>query len=177
MKKLLFFVLVMLLSFYFVSCTSDNAEKENSRHSTSDTSSPTNENNTSSAIAQGEPVPTFTIDWPSEMLPSDFPNLGKVTKVYDSRSFVKKVTINWNIVSEDQVKEIIDKLNAYLDYDHAWQDYFYSDGIKYKPGTQDESIRIVVRYMQSASGEIEPEFEPQFFLEITGDGIPDKNNK
>jgi hypothetical protein len=30
--------------------------------------------------------------------------------------------------------------------------------------------------MQSASGEIEPEFEPQFFLEITGDGIPDKNN-
>jgi hypothetical protein len=97
--------------------------------------------------------------------------------VYDSRSFVKKVTINWNIVSEDQVKEIIDKLNAYLDYDHAWQDYFYSDGIKYKPGTQDESIRIVVRYMQSASGEIEPEFEPQFFLEITGDGIPDKNNK
>lgn len=174
MKKLFLVLLMMLLTFFFVSCTSDKLEKENGGNHTSDTSIPTNGNNTSSAITQGDPVPTFTIDWPSEMLPDDFPDLGKVTKVYDSRSFVKKVTVNWNIVSEDQVKEIVDKLNAYLDYDHAWQGDFYSDGIKYKSGTEDESIKVVVRYMPSASGEIEPDFNPQFYLEISGDGIPDK---
>ena len=174
MKKPLLFLLVILLSFSFVSCASDDIEMENSGHTTSNNSSPTNQNNTRPSIAQGEPVPTFTTDWPSEMLPDDFPNLGKVTEVYDSRSFVKQIRVIWNIVSEDQVKEIVDRLNAYLDYDHVWQGNFYSDGIKYKSGTQDESIRVVVRYMQSASGEIEPEFDPQFFLEITGDGITDK---
>ncbi|MDD2362079.1 MAG: hypothetical protein PHH84_03850 [Oscillospiraceae bacterium] len=174
MKRMFLFFIVVLLSFSFVSCTSADLKKENSSDPTSDTSSLSNGNNTSSAIPQGEPVPTFTVDWPSEMLPSDFPDLGKITKVYDSRAFVKKVTVNWNIVSEDQAKEIVDKLNAYLDYDHVWQGDFYSDGIKYKLGTEDESIRIVVRYMKAASGEIEPEFKPQFYLEISGAGIPDK---
>ena len=172
MKRLFLFFIVVLLSFSFVSCTSVDPKKENSNDPTSDTSTLANGNNTSSAIPQGEPVPTFTVDWPSEMLPDDFPDLGKVTKVYDSRSFVKKITVNWNIVSEDQVKEIVDKLNAYLDYDHVWQGDFYSDGIKYKPGTEEESIRVVVRYMKAASGEIEPEFKPQFYLEISGQGIP-----
>ena len=172
MKKLFLFFIVVLLSFSFVSCTPVYPKKENSNDPTSDTSTGVNGNNTSAAIPQGEPVPTFTVDWPSEMLPDDFPDLGKVTKVYDSRSFVKKITVNWNIVSEDQVKEIVDKLNAYLDYDHVWQGDFYSDGIKYKPGTEEESIRVVVRYMKAASGEIEPEFKPQFYLEISGQGIP-----
>ena len=174
MKRWSLFFIVVLLSFSFVSCTPVDPKKEDSTDPTSDTSTPTNGNNTSSAIPQGKPVPTFTVDWPSEMLPEDFPDLGKVTKIYDSRDFVKKITVNWNIVSEDQVKEIVDKLNAYLDYDHAWQGDFYSDGIKYKPGTEDESIRIVVRYMPTSSGEIEPGFKPQFYLEISGAGIPDK---
>ena len=172
MKRLFLFFIVLMLSFSFVSCTSADSKKENSNEPKGDRSSGANGDNTSAVIPQGDRVPTFTVDWPSEMLPDDFPDLGKVTKVYDSRTFVKKVTVNWNIVSEDQVKEIVDKLNDYLDYDHVWQGDFYSDGIKYISSTEDESIRIVIRYMKAASGEIEPEFKPQFYLEISGAGIP-----
>lgn len=170
MKKLFFLILVILLSFSLISCTNENSKVDSGGV---DKSGSADEDDIPSEIAQGKLVPTFTIDWPSEVLPGDFPNLGKVTKVYDSRPFYKKITINWNIVSESQVNDIIDKLNAYLDYDHAWQGGFYSDGIKYKSGTEDEFINVVVRYSPSASGEMEPDFKPQFYLEITGQGIPD----
>ena len=171
LKKILSFVFVVVLLFSFVSCGSDDPQKE--EESKKAVSEVTEE--TSKAVQQGDPEPTFTVDWPADMLPDDFPNLGKVTKVYDSRAFVKKITINWNIISEQQVKEIVDQLNAYLDYDHAWQDYFYSDGIKYKTGTEDEFINVVIRYSPSASGQIEPNLEPQFYLEISGEGIKDEN--
>lgn len=173
-RKYLAFLLAMLLVISFVSCVSDKSKRINDNNSSNNTSSSKDEGNTTSVIIQGEPEPTFTVDWPSEMLPDDFPDLGKVTKIFDSRSYSKKVTIIWNMVSEDQVKEIVDKLNTYLDNDHAWQGSFYSDGVKYQSGTEDEYIRVVIRYMPSASGEIDPDFDPQFFLEISGVGIPDK---
>ncbi|MDD2418106.1 MAG: hypothetical protein PHR18_02905 [Oscillospiraceae bacterium] len=114
-----------------MSCTNGEPKNE-SNNAPSENSNTTVEGDETSEtlpIAQGDPVPIFTVDWPSEMLPTDFPNLGKVTKVFDSRFFGKMITINWTMLSEDQVKEIVDKLNAYLDYDHAWQGSFYSDGI------------------------------------------------
>lgn len=170
-KKILVLLLIALLIFSFTSCFTNGAEsKDNLSKSTSKSD---DESVQTSAVHQGDPVPTFDVDWPSEMLPDDFPDLGKVTKIYDSRAFINKVTIHWNILTEDQVEEIVEKLNAYLDYDHAWQDYFYSDGLKYKPGTEDEYIRVVIRYSPTASGEIEPDFKPQFYLEISGEGIPD----
>ena len=61
-----------------------------------------------------------------------------------------------------------------MDYDHAWQGYFFSDGLKYKPGTEDEFIRVVIRYQTSAPGSLEPDFDPQFYLEISGEGLPPK---
>lgn len=181
LKKTVLLLLIMLLTLSFASCVpgelntinNDVNNDINNDNLPSNTDSEAGGDNETPEATYGEPVPTFSVDWPSEMLPDDFPDLGKVTKIYDSRAFVKKVTVNWNIVSEEQVKEIVDKLNAYLDYDHAWQDYFYSDGIKYKDGTEDELIRVVIRYMASASGAIEPNFEPQFYLEISGEGIPD----
>lgn len=172
-KKTVLFLLVMLLMLSFASCVSDKPSQETNPANQANQTTKAEGNDTTPAIHQGEPVPTFTVDWPSEMLPSDFPDLGKVTKAHRS-SFSKVATIYWNMVTEEQVEEIVDKLNAYLDYDHAWQDYFYSDGIKYQPGTEDESIRVVIRYMTDASGEIEPNFNPQFFLEISGPGLPDK---
>lgn len=173
-KKYLAFLLIMFLIVPFTSCVSDGPQNESNGNDSSDISSFSEVEDTSSEIVQGEPKPTYTVDWPSEMLPDDFPDLGKVTKVYDSRSFSKKITINWNMVNEDQVNEFVDKLNAYHDLEHVWQGNFYSDGVKYEIGTEDEYIRVVIRYMSSATGEIEPDFNPQFFLEITGPGIPDK---
>lgn len=173
LKKTLIFLLIILLIFSFASCDKDYSEQISKGTSTSKENSQTTSSTQPPVSKQSDPVPTFTDDWPSEILPADFPDLGKVTKVYDSRRFVKQVTVHWNIVTENQVKEIVDKLNAYLDYDHAWQGNFYSDGIKYIPGTQDEFIRVEIQYIPSASGEIEPEFKPQFYLEISGAGIPD----
>lgn len=172
LKRICLLLLIALLTLSFVSCAIDDSKKESSNNSL-ETSSSADEKNTASEISQGEPVQTFTVDWPCETLPADFPDLGKVTEVYNS-SFVKKVTVNWNIVTEDQVNEIVDKLNAYLDYDHVWQGTFYSDGLKYKSGTEDESVRVVIRYMPSASGKIEPELDAQLYLEISGEGLPDK---
>lgn len=62
------------------------------------------------------------------------PDLGEVSSVIDARAFVKSITIYWNTVTQDEINVILYKLNEYPDYDHAWQDYFYSDEIKYKYG-------------------------------------------
>lgn len=181
LKKLIVLMFVLMLTLSFAACANDDNNGGTTKESLSEVSGTADSGNeaateagdtTTDAQPQGDLVPSFTVDWPADMLPEGFPNLGKVTKVNDSRMFGKTVTVIWNIVNEDQVKEIIDKLNVYLDYDHAWQDYFYSDGLKYKPGTQDESIRVVVRYSPTASGELEPGFNPQFYLEISGEGLP-----
>lgn len=125
------------------------------------------------APAEGTPVPTFTVDWPAHALPEGFPNLGKVTKVIDFRGYGDEIYIQWNIVSEEEVKNIVDALNEYLDYDHEWQGYFYSDGLKYKEGTEEEILNIEIRYDPSASGEIGENSEPQLTLEISGEGLPE----
>lgn len=117
--------------------------------------------------------PTFTEDWPSDALPEGFPNLGKVTKVIDFRGYGDEIYIQWNIVTEDEVKKIVDALNEYLDYDHEWQDYFYSDGLKYKPGTEEEVLRVEIRYDASASGEVGENSSPQLVLEISGEALPE----
>lgn len=122
--------------------------------------------------SQGDPVPTFTEDWPADALPEGFPNLGKVTRVMDFRTYGNEIYISWNIVSEEEVQNIVDTLNEYLDYDIAWQGYFYSDGVKYKEGTEEELLKIEVRYDASASGEAGENFEPQLTIEISGEGLP-----
>lgn len=172
MKKFFYLLLILLLSLSFASCAAEKREGESSE-ALSNTMDVVEDDNDAPKAVPGNPVPTFPVDWPSEMLPEDFPDLGMVTAVYDSRAFIKQITVNWNIMTEAQTKEIVEKLNAYLDYDHAWQGDFYSDGLKYKAGTQDESIRVVVRYMPSASGETDPTLQPQLYLEISGEGIPD----
>lgn len=174
MKKFFYLLLILLLAPSFVSCTTGKPKGEGNEALSDYTEVAEEENRDIPKTAQGNPVPAFSVDWPAEMLPEDFPDLGMVTEVYDSRAFVKQITVNWNLVTEEQTREIVEKLNAYLDYDHAWQGDFYSDGIKYKAGTQEESIRVVVRYMPSASGETEPLLQPQLYLEISGEGIPDQ---
>ncbi len=180
-KKLISLMFVLMLTLSLASCANNDNNGGTTKEPLSDVSSTADsgdettaeaDNTTTTSQPQGSLAPSFTVDWPADMLPEGFPNLGKVTKVNDSRMFGKKVTVIWNIVDEDQVKEIIDKLNAYLDYDHAWQDYFYSDGLKYKPGTQDENIRVEVEYSPTATGELEPNYNPQFYLEISGEGLP-----
>ncbi len=195
--KVFSLLLTILMVFSLASCapkapmTSDSQAAANDAASdSSDSSEPTIANDVGAnvpaddsddvtdevtAVIQGDIVPSYTVDWPSEMLPSDFPNLGKVTKIYDSRKFGNKVTINWNILSEKEALELADKLNEYLDYDHAWQGSFFSDGIKYKPGTEDDFIRIVIRYFPSATGALEPEFDPQFYIDISGEGLVEKD--
>jgi len=115
--------------------------------------------------------PTFTEDWPSHALPEGFPNLGKVTKVIDFRGYGNEIYIQWNIVTEDEVKKIVDPLNEYPDYDHEWQGNFYSDGLKYKPGTEEEILRVEIRYDASASGEVGENSSPQLVLEISGEAL------
>lgn len=174
MKKFFYLLLILLLSLSFVSCTTEKPKGEDGEALSDYTEVAEEENHDTKKTAPGNPVPTFPSDWPAEMLPEDFPDLGMVTEVYDSRAFIKQITVNWNIVTEEQTKEIVETLNAYLDYDHVWQGDFYSDGIKYKAGTQDELIRVVVRYMPSATGETDPTLQPQLYLEISGEGIPDQ---
>jgi len=125
------------------------------------------------APAQGEPVPTFTVDWPSDALPEGFPNLGKVTKVMDFRGYGNEIYIQWNIISEEELKNIVDALNEYLDYDHEWQGYYYSDGLKYKEGTEEEILNVEIRYDSSASGEVGENSDPQLTIEISGEGLPE----
>ena len=72
------------------------------------------------------------------------------------------------------MRGIVKELNTSLDYDHEWQGGFYSDGINYTAGNQEESIRVVVRYMPPACGETEPLLQPQLYLKISGKGIPDQ---
>ena len=183
LKKTVSFLIVLMLMLTLVSCASE--EKTLPSEGIVETADDSDDNEgdvlgegdteqTKAPVTQGEIGPTFTEDWPAHALPDGFPNLGKVTMVSDSRSYVSQITIYWNILSEDEVHSIVDKLNDYLDYDHAWQDYFYSDGLKYKAGTEEEILRVVIRYNSEASGRVDEEFEPQFYLEISGEGLPEK---
>ncbi len=121
----------------------------------------------------GPPVPTFNEPWPAEILPEGFPDLGKVSRVIDSRSFGGRVTIYWNILTESEAKALIELLNPWLDHESSWQGDAFSDGVKYADGTEDEVLRVRPRGpIASASGELEPDFDPQFYLEITGKALP-----
>lgn len=182
-KRIVVLFILVFVTFYMTACMSgvgnNNSDDKKPVNTNTDnpniTDNPNDTENTdvtpTPGNQQGDPVPTYNVDWPADMLPDDFPNLGKVTKVSDSRLLGNRITVYWNMITEDQMHELVDKLNDYLDIDHVWQDSFYSDGTKYKTGTQDEYIRIVIRYNDSNSGQIEPEFKPQFYLEISGEGL------
>lgn len=121
----------------------------------------------------GPAVPTFNEDWPAAMLPDGFPDLGKVTRVIDSRTLGGRVTIYWNILSQDDAAALVETLNGWLDYDMAWQGSAYSDGLKYADGTENEILMVRARSpFEFATGELEPDFDPQFYLEISGEALP-----
>ena len=179
--------LLVLVSFIFGGCAKGGGEANASLSEAGNaaTVSPVNANATNAqnepdetvkqdetASPQGESVPSFTVDWPADALPDGFPNLGKVTKVIDFRGYGSEIYIQWNIVSEEEVQRIVDALNEYLDYDHAWQGYFYSDGVKYKEGTEEEILKVEIRYDPSASGEVGESSKPQLTIEISGEGLP-----
>lgn len=119
--------------------------------------------------SRGEPEPYFPEDWPSYALPEGFPN----TKVIDFRKYGNEIYIQWNIVSEEEVQKIVNALNEYLDVDHAWQGYFYSDGVKYKEGTEEEILNVEIRYDKSASGAVGENSDSQLVIEISGEGLPE----
>lgn len=124
-------------------------------------------------VPAGPPVPTFDEPWPAEMLPPGFPDLGKVSRVIDSRNFGGRVTIYWNILTEPEAKTLIDQLNPWLDYEMVWQGSAFSDGLKYAEGTEDEVLRVRSRGpLASATGQLEPSIDAQFYLEITGEALP-----
>ncbi|NLB62065.1 MAG: hypothetical protein GX802_06600 [Clostridiales bacterium] len=184
LKRITVIVLALIMMLSLVSCVAEEPQGSPTVTDGNTSPSPTHDGeyteepgNTEDIEAtdppQGDPVPTFEEAWPAEMLPSDFPNLGNVTKVTDSRTFGHNITIYWNILSKEEAEAIVDKLNEYLDYDHAWQDYFWSDGLKYKPGTQEELLRVEIRYSPTSSGSIE-DFQYQFYIEISGDGLVPK---
>jgi hypothetical protein len=50
--------------------------------------------------------PAFTVGWPSDALPEGFTNLGKVTNVIDYRGYGGEIYIQWNMLTEDEVKNI-----------------------------------------------------------------------
>lgn len=170
-KKIFIPVFSLLLIFLFLSCSGEEPAITDDSTNQADSSGNIAVDDTESTAAEAQVESVSPVSWPAEMLPEGFPDLGEVSRVIDSRAFVKSITIYWNTVTQDQVNVIVDKLNEYLDYDHAWQDYFYSDGIKYKQGTEEEFINVVIRYQVDAAGTGE---DPQFFLEIRGDGIPDQ---
>lgn len=172
-KKFVIWCVLIFVAFSLTACISniDDNNGENKTPERTETNQTDATPTPASTDKKGDPVPTYNEDWPTEMLPDGFPNLGKVTKVSDKRSYGNVITIYWNMITEDQIDAFVDKLNDYLDNDHAWQGSFYSDGVKYKPGTEDEFIRVVIRHMDFASGEVDSDFEPQFYLEISGEGL------
>ena len=182
LKKIASVLIVLILVLSLVSCASEGKQNENHIDTADDTADDEDDWNdeadsvdTNAPSVKGEAVPTFTEDWPSYALPEGFPDLGKVTRVIDSRAFGNQVTIYWNILTEEEAADIVDILNAYLEYDHEWQGYFYSDGLKYAPGTENEVLRVVIRYQPTASGHFDDEdFSPQFYLEISGEALPAK---
>ena len=170
LKKLLIIIVLVIFTFSLVSCV-PNVDDNNNNNNGDDNGKnkkTTESNITPTPENKGDPVPTYTVDWPTAALPEGFPILGKVTKVSDKRVYGATVTIYWNMITQDQIEDFVDKLNDYLDYDHEWQEYFYSDGLKYKPGTEEEYVRVVIRHIDSASGAVGDDFDPQFFLEISG---------
>lgn len=121
----------------------------------------------------GPPVPTFNEPWPAEILPADFPDLGNVSVVIDSRNFGGRVTIYWNILTEPEAKALIEQLNPWLDYEMVWQGSAFSDGLKYAEGTEDEILMVRARGpFASATGQLEPSIDAQFYLEIVGEALP-----
>ncbi len=179
LKKTLAFMLTLLLILTLASCaptkaTSPDSEKDTSVSEENTPEETQAEEEGTTEVPLGDPVASFTQDWPTEMLPEGFPNLGKVSKVVDSSVFGPKITIYWNILTETEANSLVEMLNTYLDVDHAWQGIGFSDGIKYKPGSKDEFINIRIRWQPTATGAMEPEIDSQFFLEIIGEGLPTK---
>lgn len=177
LKKIIVILLVLVMTLSLVSCIAQEPTGNPTDTDGNTSPSPTyneepgnTEDVEETDPPQGDPVPTFEEAWPAEKFPEDFPNLGNVSKVSDPRPLGSSVTIYWNILSKEDAQAIVDKLNEYLDYDHAWQDYFWSDGLKYKPGTEEELLRIEIRYNADASGSIE-DYKFQFYLEISGEGL------
>ena len=179
MKKTMavFLALFLIMSFAITGCT----EKSDTGNGTNTVSPAGNEETADIGSDDGDPtnIPQeatgqgFTVDWPSDALPEEFPNLGKVTSVYDFREFGNEIYINWNLMSEEEVQAVVDALNEYLDYDHAWQGDFYSDGLKYKDGSEESVLTVRIRYNPSATGEVGDNSDPQLTLEIFGEGLPE----